>query len=288
MYSESFDYYRPGTHAAASELLTKHAGARVLSGGHSLLPAMKFRLSQPSALVDLGGIPGLSGIQTRGEAISIGAMTTHAEVASSPVVRKSCAVLAEAASRIGDVQVRNRGTIGGSIAHADPAADLPTVLEALGATVVATGPKGERVIAADKFFLDLFTTALEPGEIITSVRVPVYGKGTGAVYLKHAHPASHYAVVGVAALLAISGGKISRAALVVGGATPNPVRADAAEAALTGRPPDADTIAQAAGKIADAIEEPLGDLYASGEFRVHLATVLGKRALTEAAGRARG
>lgn len=288
MYSDNFEYYRPRTVAEAAQLLKKHKGARVLAGGHSLLPAMKFRLANPKALVDIGGIRGLCGIQARGKTLWIGATTVHADIASSSLLRKSCPILAEAAAQIGDIQVRNRGTIGGSIAHADPAADFPTVLIALGATIVARGPTGERKIAADKFFVDLFTTALKPGEIVIAVIVPPYGKGTGGAYLKHRHPASSYAVVGVAALVEVEDGRFGRVSLVVGGVTTNPVRAGAAQAALTGQNPEAATIEKAAAKVGEAISDPLGDHYASGEFRVHLATVLAKRALTAAVGRARG
>jgi aerobic carbon-monoxide dehydrogenase medium subunit len=287
MYPDSFDYYRPKTLAEASRLLKKHKGARLLAGGHSLLPAMKFRLSSPKALVDLGAIKGLSGIQARGKALWIGATTVHADVASSPLVRKSCPVLAEAAAQIGDLQVRNRGTIGGSIAHADPAADYPTVLVALDATIVAKGPKGERKIPASKFFVDLFTTALKPGEIVTSVLVPPYGRGTGGAYLKHGHPASAYAVVGVAAMLEVKGETCVRARLVVGGATTSPVRASQAEEALAGRKLETAAIEAAARATGAAIRNPLSDTYASGPFRVHLATVMAKRALQAAADRAR-
>ena len=268
MYAESFDYFRPKTLAEAAQLLKKHKGSRLLAGGHSLLPAMKFRLAAAKALVDLGAIKGLAGIKAKGKTLEIGAMTTHAEIAASSAVRKSCAILAETATQIGDAQVRNRGTIGGSIAHADPAADFPTVLIALGATIVAKGAKGARKIPADKFFVDIFTTALKAGEIVTTIVVPTYGKGTGGAYLKHPHPASRYAVIGVAAIVDL--GKTPRSTLVVGGATANPVRVESPEA------------------IAAAIPDPLSDTYASGEFRVHLATVLAKRALEEAARRGRG
>ncbi len=288
MYSDNFAYFRPKTVAEASALLKKHKGARVLAGGHSLLPAMKFRLANPKALVDIGAIKGLCGIQVRGKALWIGATTVHADVASSGLVRKSCPVLAEAAAQIGDVQVRNRGTIGGSIAHADPAADFPTVLVALDATIVARGPKGERKIAADKFFVDLFTTSLKPGEIVTAVLITPYGKGTGGAYVKHPHPASRYAVAAAAAVVEVKDGRCVRASLVVGGATANPVRIAAAEAALAGQKPDAAAIGKAAAEVGAAIPDPMGDTYASGDFRVHLATVLAKRALTAAVERARG
>ena len=288
MYSAGFDYYRARTIAEATALLRKHKGARVLAGGHSLLPAMKLRLTSPKALIDIGSIKGLSGIALRGKSVWIGATTTHAELASSSVLHKACPVLAEAAGEIGDLQVRNRGTIGGSIAHADPAADLPTVLVALGATVVAKGPKGERKIPAEKFFVDLFTTALKPGEIVAAILVPPYGKGTGAAYLKHRHPASSFAVVGVAALVEVSGGKCERVALTIGGVTTNPVRAASAEKALSGARPNQAAISAAAAKVAEAITDPLSDLYASGEYRVHLASVLAGRALAAAIERAGG
>ncbi len=289
MYSDNFAYFRPRTIAEASALLKKHKGARVLAGGHSLLPAMKFRLANPKALVDIGAIKGLCGVQTRGKAIWIGSTTTHADVASSTILRKTCPMLAETAAQIGDIQVRNRGTIGGSVAHADPAADFPTALVALDATIVARGPKGERKIPAEQFFVDLFTTALKTAEIVIAILVPPYARGTGASYFKHPHPASRYAVAGVAALVEIGkDGKCVRASLVVGGATANPVRIAAAEAALAGHKPDAATIARAAAEVAGAIPDPMGDTYASGEFRVHLATVLAKRALTAAVEHARG
>ena len=287
MYSETFEYFRPKTLAEAAKLL-KGRGARVLAGGHSLLPAMKLRLASPRSLVDIGGIKGLSGIKTQGKGLAIGAMTTHAEIAASALVRKSCPLLAQTAEQIGDIQVRNRGTIGGSIAHADPAADFPTALMALEATIVARGSKGERKIPAGKFFVDLFTTALKSGEIVTSILVPVLGKGTGSAYLKHPHPASRYAVAGVAAIVQISAGRIQSARLAIGGVMPNPVRASAAEAALVGQKPDAASFEAAAPKVADALPDPLGDTYASGEFRVHLASVLAKRALAAAAERAKG
>ncbi len=290
MYSANFDYYRPKTVAEAVKLLSQTKDAKVLAGGHSLLPQMKLRVAAPSALVDIGRIKGLSGIKATKTALKIGAMTTHAAVAESDVVKKLCPILAEAAALIGDVQVRNRGTIGGSLAHADPSADYPTVIVALGATLTVTGPKGSRDIAADKFFKDLFTTALRPAELITSVSVPAYGgmQGMGGAYLTHEHPASSYAVVGVAALVGLKNGTCARVSLVVGGATVNPVRAAAAEKALTGQAPSEASIAAAADKVAEAIADPLSDTYASGEYRKHLATVLARRALTIAAERARG
>jgi aerobic carbon-monoxide dehydrogenase medium subunit len=261
-------------------------GSRVLAGGHSLLPAMKLRMASPSALVDIARIKELSGIKSvkGGGGLQIGAMTTHAAIAASEVVRKSCPVLAETAGNIGDLQVRNRGTIGGSIAHADPAADYPTLMLLLGATFTAAGPRGKREIEAEDFFVDLFTTALKPGEILTSVRVP---SESAAVYLKHRHPASSFAVVGVAALAGVKNGKFDRVAVAIGGATAIPVRAKAAEKALTGQAPNAANIERAAALVAEGIKNPLSDPYASGEFRTHLATVMTRRALTQAVAKAR-
>ena len=288
MYPAEFEYYRAKTVADASRLLRKHKGSRILAGGHSLLPAMKLRISEPAAVIDIAGLPGIAGIRAKGKSLVIGAATIHAAVASSPVVAKSCPLLAETASQIGDVQVRNRGTIGGSLAYADPAADYPTAILALDATLVIAGPKGERKVPAGKFFLDLFTTALKPGEILTSVVVPAYGKGTGGVYLKHRHPASSYAVVGVAALVELSGGVCRKVSLAVGGAGGTPVRVSEAEAALAGNKPEAKAIEAAAAKVAPAVADPMSDTYASGEYRLHLATVLARRALTEAVERAKG
>jgi len=290
MYPTSFEYYRPKSVAEAVKLLSKNKNATLLAGGHSLLPAMKLRTASPSALIDIGRIKTLSGITATKTALKIGAMTTHATVASSGVVKKNCPILAEAAAMIGDVQVRNRGTIGGSLAHADPGADYPIVVMALGATISATGPNGKRDIPADKFFRDLFTTALKPTEIITTVTVPVYGgvKGMGGAYLEHEHPASGYVVVGVAAMVGLKNGKVARVSLVVGGATANPVHAEAAEKALTGQEPSDGNIAAAAATAAKAISDPLSDTYASGEYRKHLAEVLTKRALMLAVERAGG
>ena len=287
MYPNTFDYHRPGSLAAAAALLQGDPEARLLAGGHSLLPAMKLRLATPSALVDLAQVPGLAGITSGPGVLSIGALTTHAAVAESAQVQSSCPLLAETAAHIGDQQVRNRGTIGGSLGHADPAADYPTALLALGATVETGGALSRRIPIAD-FFRGLFTTVLERGEIVTAVHVPVYGPGTGGAYLKHRHPASSFAVVGVAATVTLAAGVCSRVSLAIGGASANPVRAKAAEAALEGEWLSDGAIAAAAARVAAAITRPTGDLYASADFRLHLAGVLARRALKEAAARAGG
>ncbi|HEX7127530.1 MAG TPA: xanthine dehydrogenase family protein subunit M [Thermodesulfobacteriota bacterium] len=287
MYPASFEYYRPKTLAEAAALLGQHREARLLAGGHSLLPVLKLRLASPPALIDIGGLAELKGIQARAGALTIGALTTHAQVVSSGEVAQHCPILAEAAAQIGDLQVRNRGTVGGSLAHADPGADYPTVMLALGATMTASNGRATRDIAADAFFTDLFTTSLQPNELLTAVSVRSYGKGTGGAYVKHKHPASGYAVVGVAALVTVNGGTCEQVSLVVGGATGTPVRATAAEQALRGQPVNDATVGAAVRKVAEAIRDPLGDVYASGDYRVHLATVLAGRALRTAAERAR-
>jgi carbon-monoxide dehydrogenase medium subunit len=286
MYTQrpaEFTYHRPTSLDEAIELLSNDGETRPLAGGHSLLPMMKLRLAQPQTIVDLGRIPGLDGIEQEGDALRIGALATHASVAASEVVRSQCPVLAATAEGIGDRQVRNRGTIGGSLAHADPGADYPTVVTALGASVVAHGQGGEREIAADDFFTGVFTTALEQGELITAVRVPVLSDGAGGAYEKHRHPASGYAVAGVAVAVKVEGGKCAEARIAVGGVTGTPVRATAAEQAMIGiAPVDEASIAGAAENVLEALSGAIGDTYASGEYRVHLARVLAKRAIAAA------
>ena len=283
MYPNQFDYHRAASVAEAVELLSSLPDAKLVAGGHSLIPAMKLRAAQPGALVDIGRIPGLSDITSDGDSLVMGALATHASVADSAAVQGGCPMLAETAAAIGDIQVRNRGTIGGSLAHADPGADYPAAMLALGAEITAVGAGGERTIAASDFFVDILTTALADNEVITSVRIP---SAAGSAYLKHRHPASSYAVVGVAACVGLDGGNVASCAIGINGVTGKAVTADAAAAALCGGPASADRIAAAAARVAEACDEPLGDLYASGEFRVHLAGVYTKRALAVAAERA--
>ena len=283
MFPSQFDYHRAASVAEAVELLSSLPDAKLVAGGHSLIPAMKLRAAQPAALVDIGRIPGLSDVSSDGDSLVIGALATHAAVADSAAVRGGCPMLHETAAAIGDIQVRNRGTIGGSLAHADPGADYPAAMLALDAEITAVGAGGERTIAAADFFVDILTTALADNEVITSVRVP---RRPGSAYLKHRHPASSYAVVGVAACVLLDGGDVTKCAIGINGVTGKAVRADAAAAALRGGPASPDRIAAAAGCVGDAFDEPLGDLYASGEFRAHLAGVYTKRALAVAAERA--
>src|SRR5690348_11886610 len=285
MIAANFEYESPSELQEALALISSRPEAKPLAGGHSLLPAMKLRLASPGLLVDLGRIGGLDYIRQVGERIHIGAMTTHAEIAGSSLLRAASPLLLQAASEIGDVQVRNRGTIGGSLAHADPAADYPGAILALEAEIVATGPKGNRTIPAKDFFVEMLTTSLTPTEIITEVRVPATGKGTGTAYLKHPHPASGYAVVGVAAVIQVSGGKCQKAAIGINGVAGKAYRASAVEKALVGKALDEKTVAAAASHAADGADVQ-SDLYASSEFRAHLASVYTKRAILKAASRA--
>jgi carbon-monoxide dehydrogenase medium subunit len=288
MYASNVEYYRATSVSDAIQALQNNQGARLLAGGHSLIPSMKLRVANPALLVDIGRIDSLRGIEVGETEVKIGALTTHATVAASAELQAACPILVEAARQIADPQVRNRGTIGGSLANADPAADYPTLVMALGATLTATGPAGERQIAADQFFKDLLTTALNHDEILTSITVPAYGKttGTGGAYLKHRHPASSYAVVGVAALIGLEEGKISRTTLVVGGTTANPVRVTSVESALMGMEPSQENISAAVENM--NIEATLGDSYASAEYRAHLAKMMARNALTLATERAGG
>ncbi len=288
MYSPDFNYYRARSLAEAHKLLAANAGAKLLAGGHSLIPLLKLRLAAPSALIDIGRVAELVGISQAGAAMRIGALTTHAELASSPALRASAPALGEAAGLVGDPAVRNRGTIGGNIAHADPASDLPTVLVGLNAQIVAAGPGGERTMPADQFFTGIMTTALADDEIISAVLVPVQAKGQGSAYVKFSHPASRYAVVGAAALVTVIEGKCTAARVALGGLLPCARRVPSVERALVGTPANADAIAAASAKVsADLGSDVTGDIYASAEYRAAVAPVYVKRALGAAVARIR-
>ena len=278
MIPANFDYESPRELQDVLALLSSRPEAKLLAGGHSLLPAMKLRLAAPGMLVDLSRVAGLEYIRQVGDTIRIGAMTTHAEIAASSLLRSASPLLAQAASHIGDLQVRNRGTIGGSLAHADPAADYPAAILALDAEIVAMSLQGERTLSARDFFTGLFTTALEPGELITHVRIPVTTEA-GVSYQKFAHPASGFAVVGVAAIVRSKGTAIESAAVGVTGVAPWAYRAQAVEDALRRKP--AGAIADAAAHATDGIE-PMGDTFASSAYRRHLAAVFTRRALEAA------
>ncbi len=288
MYPASFEYHRVATVEEAVGLLTRHKDdAKLLAGGHSLIPMMKLRLAQPKHLVDIGRVNGLSGIREEGGHFVIGALTTHYAVESSAAIKQKCPMLSEAAAMIGDPQVRNYGTVGGSVAHSDPAADWPAVMLALGAEIKAVGPKGARTIKVDDFFKDLFTTALGPDEVLTEIRIPTGGHG-GAAYMKHPHPASRFAVCGVAAAVAFDGtGKCTAARVGVTGVGSKAVRAKGVEAALVGKTLDAAAISAAAQKAADGIDIN-ADLQGSVEYKAHLTRVYARRALERAVERAKG
>lgn len=287
MYAPSFDYYRARSVAEAHQLLAAHPGAKLLAGGHSLVPLLKLRLAAAAALIDIGRIPELRGISRQGDWIRIGALTTHAELAASADLRDAAAALADGAAVVGDPAVRNRGTIGGNIAHADPASDLPTVLVALDARMVAAGPGGERTIHADQFFTGIMTTALSEDEILVAVHVPASGRGQGSAYEKFAHPASRYAVLGAAAWVAVTNGTCTAARIALGGLLPNARRTNGAERALIGKALTEETIAAAADRVsADLGRDVSGDIYASAEYRAAMAPVFTKRALANAAARA--
>lgn len=283
MYSTDFDYYRARTLAEAQGLLASHPGAKVLAGGHSLIPLLKLRLTAPSAVIDIGRVPELRGIVRSGDAIRIGALTTHSELAASSELRQSVPALAEAAALVGDPAVRNRGTIGGNVAHADPASDLPAVLVALDAQITATGPGGERHVPAREFFTGIMTTALRDDEILAAVVVPVQAAGQGSAYVKFPHPASRYAVIGVAAAVGRDQGTCGTARVALGGLFVSPRRSPAVEQAIIGTAGDAAAVAAAAGAVAhDLGGEVIGDIFASAEYRAAVAPVYVRRALTAA------
>lgn len=284
MYPAQFDYHSPASVQEAISLLGRlKDDAKVLAGGHSLLPMMKLRLAQPKHLIDLRKVPGLSGIKEDGGAIAIGALTTHYAVESSSLLKQKCPLLSETAGTIGDPQVRNMGTIGGSLAHADPAADYPAAVIALGAELVAEGPKGKRTIKVDDFFKGLLTTAIQPQEILVEIRIPSWPAGTGMAYLKFPHPASRFAVVGVAAVVTADGKKVG---VGITGAGTKAVRAKGVEAALAGKTLDAATIKAAAEKAPDGVDVQ-ADLQGSVEYKTHLLKVYCRRALEAALSRAK-
>lgn len=284
MYPPKFDYYRASTIEEAISLAQEHNG-KFLAGGHSLIPVMNLRLADPGVVIDIGRIDGLKGISANGSGAKIGALTTHAMVAANGEVPQ---VLSEAASMIGDPQVRNRGTVGGNVAHADPASDLPTVFTALRATFHITGPNGSRTVSADDFFVDLFETAMGEDEVLTAVSVPTEGKHTGSAYQKLFNPASRYAMVGAAAQVTLQGNECTAAGVAVGGLTPKATRAASVEAALVGKKLDGDAIAAAAAEIANDLgDDVMGDVHASAAYRRQMAPVLVRRALETAVARAK-
>jgi carbon-monoxide dehydrogenase medium subunit len=288
MIPAQFDYLTPATLSEAVALLSQHPDeAKILAGGHSLIPAMKLRLATPQILIDIGRIKDLSYIREEGGQIRVGAMTTHYQLEASDRLREICPLLPECAAQIGDVQVRNKGTIGGSLAHSDPAADWPAAMIALGAEIVVVNANGERTIKADEFFVDLLTTALQPGEILREIRIDPAGGRFGQAYLKVAQPASGFAVVGVAVnLTRDASGACESIAVGITGVASKVYRASAVENALRASALDEQTIANAAAHATDGVSVN-GDLYASDAYRTHLAKVYTRRAIEAAAARAR-
>lgn len=280
--SSAFNYYRAASVDDAVALLGQHHDAALLAGGHSLIPSLKLRAAAPGTLVDIGHLAELNYIRQQGSGVAIGAATTHHTIATSAVVAGQAPLLAQAAAVIGDPQVRNMGTIGGSLAHADPAADYPAAILAGGAHIVARGPDGERTIEAGNFFVEMFQTALRPGEIITEIRIPAQPPGAGACYVKFPHPASRFAVVGCAAVVSSSGGLCTEARVAFTGVANAAFRDGAVEAALAGQPLNSASIDAAAAAAAHGAEV-LDDPFAGTDYRRHLATVVAGRALRSAA-----
>ncbi|MGM0592297.1 MAG: FAD binding domain-containing protein [Halobacteriota archaeon] len=286
MYPSAFDYYRAESVEEAFELLDEHAGTEVelLAGGHSLLPTIKSGLASPEVLIDIGQIDDLNEIQHDGDSVTIGANVNYATIASRDDLWDDVTVVAEAAKEIGDVQVRNRGTIGGNLAHSDPASDLPAAVLASSATIHAQSPDGSREIDADNFFLGMYATSLDEGEILTAVEVPTLAENEVGVYVKKPSPSSGYAMIGVAVVLETDGDTIESARVAANGAFDHAMRLDAVEDRLTGATVGDDTADEAAELATDGVEEWMfmTDLQASAEFRAQLLKVYTQRALTKA------
>jgi carbon-monoxide dehydrogenase medium subunit len=284
MFPAKFAYTAPQSLQEAVGLL-EDPDAKVIAGGHSLLPLMKLRLAQPKLLVDIGRIPGLAYIRAEDGFLAIGAMATYRQIQLSDDVQRAAPVLAEAAEEVGDPQVRAKGTLAGALAHADPAGDLPAVVLALGGSVRAVGPNGEREIDLDGFFVDMLTTSLQDREIIREVRLRRQPAGAGAAYQKFDQPASHYALTGICAVISLQNGAISSARIGVTGVGTKAYRPTAVEQALIGKRPEEEPVKAAVQTVADGIDVQ-GDIHASPDYRAHLARVLTRRAVLQAASRA--
>lgn len=288
MIPAAFQYVKANSVSEALMLMQEHGEeAKLLAGGHSLIPAMKLRLSQPGVLIDISGVAELKGIASNGTTLSIGAGETYHAIATSATAQQACNVITACVAQIGDIQVRNAGTLGGALAHSDPAADVTAVVLALGGSVTAQSANGARQIAADDLFVAMLTTALDEGEIITRVDLPVLQAGQGAAYAKLKHPASRYAIVGVAAMVTMSGGKISAARVAVTGAGPQATRQTACEQALVGSD-GGEAAVKAAAALAGIDMDYLGDIHASEEYRQAMVKVYAARAINAAIAQARG
>ena len=312
MYAPEFDYHKAGSVAEAIQLLGSHQDAKLLAGGQSLIPLMKLRLARPAVLVDIGGVADLKGISVNGDTIHIGGLTTHHEIAFSTQIKSANPMLTEVAAGIGDQAVRNRGTIGGNLAHADPASDWGTVLTALNGSIDIQGPSGSRSVAPEDFFQGAFTTALAENEVVTGVNLPVltvhdhghdhghdhdheHGHDHGSrdihgqvgEYAKMAHPASFYAVVGGAVVVTVADQRCTAARVAVGGLVPSPLRARSVENALVGKELTPENISAAVDHLADDLgDNVIGDIFASAEYRRMVAPVEVKHALFHATGMA--
>ncbi len=287
MIPSNFEYFAPVTISDAVTLLAQHGDdCKVLAGGHSLLPAMKLRLTQIPVVIDIGRISDLSYIKLDGDTIRIGAMTTHGAIAASADIQKHCPLLAECGAQVGDQQVRNRGTMGGSLVHADPAADWPAAALALNAELVLTSASGERVVKAADFFLDMLTTDVQANELLTEIRIPIPAQPKASAYLKVAQAASGFAIVGVAVQLEMDGSTIKSVSIGVTGLAPKVYRATSVEAALIGAVLNEATLSAAAANADADASDAMGDIHASEDYRRHLARVYVKRAVLAAAANA--
>jgi aerobic carbon-monoxide dehydrogenase medium subunit len=288
MYPASFEYHRAGSVDEAVALLGQYGeDAKLLAGGHSLIPLMKLRFTRPGHLIDVRKIPGLASIREESNAIVIGAGTTHRQLATSSVLWSRLPIVAEAAAVIGDPLVRNMGTIGGSLAHADPGADLPAVMLAVGAELVLVGPTGRRSVKADDFFVGLLATAIKPNEVLTEIRIPVPVARSGGAYEKFPHAASRYAVIGAAAVVRLGDASVVASARVaITGLGTHAARAAEVEQAVTGRAPSESTVMTAASRAAEGIEMR-ADSGLEADYRRELAAVYVKRALLRAVERAK-
>jgi carbon-monoxide dehydrogenase medium subunit len=283
---KKFDYYAPTSLNEAIQLLSENEEAKVLAGGQSLLNLMKLRLAAPTALIDISRLQNLSYVREDGDRLAIGALTTHDTIEQNSTIKEELTILNEAVSKIGDQQVRNRGTIGGSACHADPAADIPTALLAADAEFVIEGRKGKRVVAAREFFLDFFTTAVQHDEILTEVRLPYLPEKSASAYMRHSLRESDFAIAIVGVIVTLTNGSSCRDVRIgIGAAGPTPLRADSAEQYLKGETLNEAKIQEAAERAVEGVNPP-SDMHGSGQFRLQMIKVLTKRSLKLAVDRA--
>ena len=288
MFASEFDYHKANSVAEAIQLLSATAEAKLIAGGHSLIPLLKLRLARPAALIDIGGITELKSISINNGTIRIGALATHWDIGSSEDVEHACSLLGETARGIGDPQVRNRGTIGGNLVHADPASDWPVVLTALDARFEIQGPGGaSRTVSPNEFFRTPFEPNLSANELLTAIEVPSFSANHGAEYAKMAHPASGYAVVCGAVVVTVDGDVCTSANIAVGGLVPAPVKASSVELALIGQTLNVENIMAASNQVANDLDgELIGDFFASAEYRRAMAAVEIRHALFHITGEA--